>query len=82
MSDFEEKVLTGLATLQAEMLQVKEKLKDQTADIDALRSQVDELVTLKTEAAASARVLRWSWAVVSFVGGGLIAWLTKEGAHK
>lgn len=79
MSDFEDKVLTGLATLQAEMLQVREKLKDQGHEIHALQEQVDELVKLKTEAAASARVLRWMWAVVSFLGGGVLAWLTKDG---
>lgn len=79
MSGFEEKVLTGLATLQAEMAQVREKLKEQAEEIHVLQGHVDELVKLRTEAAASARVLRWIWAAVSFVGGGLLAWMSKDG---
>lgn len=79
MSEFEAQMLAGVTRLQTQMEQVGEKLEEQAGEIHTLKQQVGELVQLKTEAAASARVLRWIWAVVSFVGGGLIAWLTKDG---
>lgn len=79
MSEFEAQMLAGVTRLQTQMEQVGEKLEEQATEIHTLKQQVDELVKLKTEAAASARVLRWLWAVGSFVGGGLLAWLTKDG---
>lgn len=79
MSEFEAQMLAGVTRLQTQMEQVGEKLEEQAGEIHTLKLQVAELVQLKTEAAASARVLRWVWGVLSFLVGAAFAWLTKEG---
>ena len=79
MTDFESKMLAGVTRLQTQMEAVDAKLEEQASEIHALQEQVDELVKLRTEAAASARVLRWIWAVASFLGGGALARISKDG---
>lgn len=81
MTDFEQSVVSGLARLQTEMEQVQETLSDQAAEIRGLQARVDELVRLKTEAAASARVLRWVWGVLSAIISAAVAWYAR-GEHK
>ena len=81
MTDFEAQMLAGVTRLQTQMEQVDEKLEAQATEIHALQAQVSELTDIRKGAEASARVLRWVWAVLSFVGGGIIAMLTR-GDHK